>query len=363
MTRHPRISVAIPLYNEQSLVAELLRRTLAILDQLPGGPHQLVVADDGSTDQTFDLLSSAAAQDERIVVLQLSRNFGHQVALTAALDHVQGDAVVMMDGDLQDPPEVIPDLLARFQQGFDVVYAIRAGRKESFFLKVCYRAYYRLVAILADVSLPHDAGDFCIASMRVVEAMRGSRERHRYLRGLRSWAGYRQTGLVIERGARYSGRSKYSWSALLGLALDGMFSFSILPIRLAIWTGVATIALSAVMLLFWIAAKFLGYSPQGFTALATSIAFFAGVQLVFLGIIGEYIGRIYEEVKRRPLYLVQRRVNGTDLWNERTLSNTAGSTNNIGGGESESRSCSERSVAATGPNQATSSSISDAATD
>jgi dolichol-phosphate mannosyltransferase len=306
------ISVAIPVFNEESLIGELLRRTIAVLDRLDGGPHELVVVDDGSSDRTFGLLEEAARSDPRIVAVQLSRNFGHQPALTAALDHARGEIVVMMDGDLQDAPEAIPTLLARQRDGFDVVYALRIERKEGWLLRACYRAFYRLIGALSDLELPPDAGDFCAITRPALSALLAARERERYLRGLRAWAGFRQTGVEIERGARYSGDSKYTWRKLFGLAFDGIFAFSTVPLRLAAVLGLVILVLAGLLGVFFVVAKILGYSPQGFTALATSIAFFAGVQLFFLGIIGEYIGRIYTEVKGRPLYVVRTVIRGSE---------------------------------------------------
>jgi glycosyltransferase involved in cell wall biosynthesis len=305
MTDHFAVSVAVPVFNEESLIPELLKRTLAVLDQIAGGPHELVLVDDGSSDRTFELLREAAQRDPRIVVVQLSRNFGHQPALTAALDHVRGDLIAMMDGDLQDPPEAILTMLERHRDGFEVVYAIRAGRKEGWFLRTCYRAFYRVIGAMSDLELPPDAGDFCLMTRTALNAMLSARERERYLRGLRAWVGFRQVGVTIERGVRHSGESKYTWRQLFRLAFDGIFAFSTVPIRLATGLGLLILTLTFLLGIFLVTAKILGYSPQGFTALATSIAFFAGVQLLFLGIIGEYVGRIYTEVKGRPLYVVR----------------------------------------------------------
>ena len=305
MSRAFRLSVAVPLHNEEAVIPELLRRTTDVLDALPGGPHEMVLVDDGSTDRTLELLEAAAAADERLVVVALSRNFGHQPAVTAALDYATGDAVVVMDGDLQDTPESIPRFVDKFREGYDVVYAQRARRKEGWWLRVCYWAFYRLLARLADLRLPLDAGDFALMSRRVVEELKRTPEHHRYLRGLRSWVGFRQTSVVVEREARHAGRSKYTALTLLKLASDGIFAFSIVPLRAAAMLGTAAIALSAVFALYALYARlFLDRSPQGFTALILVITFLAGMHLVFLGVIGEYVGRIYEEVKRRPLYVV-----------------------------------------------------------
>ena len=219
----PRISVAIPLLNEEKVLPELLQRIRGVLDSLPGGPHEIVIVDDGSTDSTPEVLRREADQDPRLVGVLLSRNFGHQTAVTAALNYVSGDVVVVMDGDLQDPPEAIPLLLEQFHGGYDVVYVQRIGRKESWWLRICYHIFYRLIAMLSGLRLPLDTGDFALMSRRVVEELRRMPEQHRYLRGMRSWVGFRQTGLPIERAERRSGQSKYNLFKLLKLAADGIF--------------------------------------------------------------------------------------------------------------------------------------------
>jgi glycosyltransferase involved in cell wall biosynthesis len=302
-----RLSLAIPLHNEESVLPELLRRTLAMLDSLPGGPHELLFVDDGSTDRSVALVEEMAEREPRIVLVTLSRNFGHQAALSCALDHVTGDAVVVMDGDLQDSPEAIPQLVGRFQEGYDVVYAQRTGRKEPWPLRLSYFLFYRLMARLSDIQLPLDTGDFGLMSRRVVDEIRRMPEHHRYLRGLRSWVGYRQTGIPIERLERHSGNSKYGLPRLLKLAADGLFAFSIVPIRAAALLGAAASALSFLFGLYAVEEKLIFHrSPQGFTALLLVVTFFSGVLLFFLGVIGEYVGRIYEETKRRPIYIVSQ---------------------------------------------------------
>lgn len=307
MTSSPRVSVAVPLYNEEAGIPELLRRIGAALNGLPGGPHEGVLVDDGSTDGTLALLEAAAARDERLVVISLSRNFGHQAALSAALDHVSGDVTIVMDGDLQDPPELIPDFLARYAQGYDVVYATRVRRKEAWWLRLSYFLFYRVFSRLSSVSVPVDAGDFGLMTRRVVEELRRAPERHRFLRGLRSWVGFRQIGLPVERLERHRGKSKYGLGRLLALAFDGIFAFSIVPIRAAVMLGAVAIALASVFALYAVYAKLvLNQSPQGFTALILVIVFLSGVHLFFVGVVGEYVGRVYEEVKRRPLYVVGR---------------------------------------------------------
>ena len=306
-----RLSVAIPIYNEESVLPELLTRLMGVLDKVQGGPHELLFVDDGSTDGTLALLEEAAQRDSRIMALSLSRNFGHQAALTAALDHVTGDATVLMDGDLQDEPESIPRLLEKFFEGYDVVYAQRTRRKEAWPLRLSYYVFYRLMARLSDMKLPLDAGDFALMSRRVVEHLQRLQEHHRYLRGLRSWVGFRQIGIPVERSQRHSGRSKYSVFRLLKLASDGIFAFSIVPIRAAAILGATSIGLSGLFAVYTIFAKlFLNQTPKGFTALLLLITFLSGILLFFLGVIGEYVGRIYEESKGRPIYIIGRLIGG-----------------------------------------------------
>jgi polyisoprenyl-phosphate glycosyltransferase len=307
VTGRPRVSVAVPLYNEEDGVTELLWRVGAVLDGVPGGPHEIVLVDDGSTDRTPALLEEAATRDKRLVVVSLSRNFGHQAALSAALDYVTGDVTVLMDGDLQDPPERIPDFLARHAEGYDVVYARRTQRKEVWWLRACYFLFYRVMQWLSNVAVPVDAGDFGLLSRRVVDELRRAPERQRYLRGLRSWVGFRQIGVPVERPERSAGESKYGLRRLLGLAFDGVFAFSIVPIRAAALLGAVAVGLSGAFALYALVAKLaLHHSPQGFTSLILVLTFLSGVNLFFLGVVGEYVGRVYEEVKRRPLYVVAR---------------------------------------------------------
>jgi glycosyltransferase involved in cell wall biosynthesis len=306
MTEQPSLSVAIPVYNEEAVVPELLRRTLAVLDGIPGGPHQIVVVDDGSSDRTWELLEEAADKDPRLAVVALSRNFGHQIALGAALDHVSGDVAVLMDGDLQDPPEAIPLLLNAYNQGYDVVYVQRVNRKEAWWLRACYYLFYRLLALLSSIQLPLDSGDFGLMSSRVIQEIRKMPEHHRYLRGMRTWVGFRQIGIPIERAARSAGRTKYSPLRLLKLASDGIFAFSIVPLRAAALLGAAAIGLSVLYALYAVYVRFWLHAPQGFTALIVAITFLSGVNLFFLGIIGEYVGRVYEEAKGRPHYVVRK---------------------------------------------------------
>jgi dolichol-phosphate mannosyltransferase len=307
MTQAFRVSVAVPIHNEMTVLPELLSRTLGVLDKIPGGPHELLIVDDGSTDDTLRILEEAVQHDPRIVGISLSRNFGHQAALTAALNHVSGDVTVLMDGDLQDAPEAIPQFVAKYFEGYDVVYAQRIRRKESLPLRMSYYVFYRLMARFSDMNLPLDAGDFALMSRRVVLHLQRLPEHHRYLRGLRFWVGFRQIGIPIERSERHSGRSKYGFFRLLKLASDGIFAFSIVPIRAAAFLGLSAMLVSSLFALYAIIAKIIFHqSPKGFTALLLLITLLSGILLFFLGVIGEYVGRIYEETKGRPIYIVAR---------------------------------------------------------
>jgi len=290
---------------------ELLGRLLKVLDSLPGGPHQIVFVDDGSTDGTGQLLRDAARRDARVKVVALSRNFGHQAALGAALDHATGDALVLMDGDLQDEPEVIPELLQRHEAGADVVYTRRASREEGLFLRMAYKLYYRVMSAMSEVPAPLDSGDFSLLSARVVAALRRMPERQRYLRGLRTWVGFKQVGVDVQRRARSAGRPKYTTWKLIQLALDGICSFSTVPLRAAALTGLAAIVASVAFSVYAVYVRIVvGAVPVGFTASLIVTTLLSGVQLLFLGVIGEYLGRVYAEAKGRPTYVVAEIVGG-----------------------------------------------------
>jgi polyisoprenyl-phosphate glycosyltransferase len=300
-----RISVAIPLHDEELVFPELIRRVGTVLDGMPGGPHEIVLVDDGSEDRTFELMRGAAARDSRVVGVRLSRNFGHQAALTAALETVSGEVVVVMDGDLQDRPEEIPRFLAEYEQGYDVVYAQRTERKESLALRAAYFTFYRVLNRLSELEVPVDSGDFALLSRRVVDELNLLPERHRYLRGLRTWVGFRQTGIPVERDRRAGGEPSYTTGGLLRLAFDGIFAFSVTPLRAAWILGAVASGAASIYALWAVFERlFLGTSPQGFTALIVAITFFAGIQLLFLGLIGEYLGRVYDEAKSRPHFVI-----------------------------------------------------------
>jgi glycosyltransferase involved in cell wall biosynthesis len=305
----PAISVVVPVFNEQENLPTLYSRLVDVLDRT-GEPYELIFIDDGSRDTSLELLHRFAQDDARVVVVELARNFGHQVAISAGLDHARGDGTVIMDADLQDPPEVLPQFMAKWREGYEVVYAIREQRKEGWLKRMAYASFYRLLQRVAQVEIPLDAGDFCIMDRRVVDLLVGMPERNRFVRGIRSWVGLHQIGLSYERQARYSGQSKYTFTRLVYLALDGLVSFSFLPLRVITVLGFIVSAVSILLAVLYTIQKItIGLSPPGFATLTVAIFFLSGVQLVTIGVIGEYVGRIFDEVKRRPLYVVRQVLN------------------------------------------------------
>jgi glycosyltransferase involved in cell wall biosynthesis len=299
----PTISVVIPAFNEESTLPTLYARLTAVLASLPA-PYELIIVDDGSTDRTLELLRQLRTEDQRVRFIRLARNFGHQAALTAGLAHTRGQAVIIMDADLQDPPELIPELLARWNEGFEVVYAIRRNRKEPIPKRLAYALFYRLLNRVASLRIPLDAGDFCLMDRRVVDQINALPERNRFLRGLRGWVGYRQTGVEYERQARYAGRAKYGFWQLVRLAVDGLVSFSYLPLRIASSIGLIASGGSLLVGLYYLIVRLAGIrEPAGFAAIVVSVTFLGGVQLITIGIMGEYVGRIFDEVKNRPVYI------------------------------------------------------------
>lgn len=306
----PELSVVIPVFNEEanlSLLYSRLKHTLGALQ----ASYEIVFVDDGSRDASLALLRELAASDPCVRAIELARNFGHQVAISAGLDHARGKGVIVMDADLQDPPEVLPQFIAKWREGHDVVYAIREQRKEHVFKRAAYAVFYRLLQRVANIEIPLDAGDFCIMDRRVVELLTSMPERNRFVRGIRSWVGLNQVGLAYERHARHAGRPKFTFTRLVYLALDGLVSFSFLPLRVITMLGLAVSFVSLVLALFYAVKKLtVGLNPPGFATLVVAIFFLAGMQLITIGVIGEYVGRIFEEVKRRPLYVVRRTSGG-----------------------------------------------------
>jgi dolichol-phosphate mannosyltransferase len=301
------ISIVIPLYNEEGNVPELLRRVGAIMDRLTanGDEYEIVAVNDGSQDGTLGTLRAARGAQPRLVILNLSRNFGHQIAATAGLEAARGDAIILMDGDLQDPPELIEAFLAKWREGYDVVYATRRARRgENPFKLLTARAFYRVIRRLTNVSIPVDTGDFRLMSRRVVDALAQTREKHRFLRGLVSWVGFEQTGVEYDRDARFSGRTKYPFSKMLRFAIDGITSFSEAPLRFATYMGFIVSGFAFVYAIVVLVLKILQLNEPGYTSMMVAILFLGGVQLIGIGILGEYVGRVYDQVKERPLYFV-----------------------------------------------------------
>ncbi|KAM3094241.1 glycosyltransferase family 2 protein [Phormidesmis sp. 146-35] len=300
----PTYSLIIPIYNEEATIAELYRRVSALMDRLDA-PAELVLINDGSRDRSLYMMRELHQKDPRVCYLSLARNFGHQIAVTAGLNFVRGRVVVILDADLQDPPELIPDMLELWRQGYQVIYAQRTQRKkEGWFKRLTAYVFYRLLKRLADVDIPTDTGDFCLMDRQVVDVLNSMPERNRYIRGLRSWVGFRQTSIKFERDPRFAGDVKYTFRKSFSLAINGLVSFSKVPLQISTYIGLfsAFVALiMAMLVLYW--RFFVPHSPlTGITVIIVAIFFLGAVQLVSIGILGEYIGRIYEEVKNRPLY-------------------------------------------------------------
>jgi polyisoprenyl-phosphate glycosyltransferase len=304
--REPDLSVVIPVYNEDKNLPLLYSRLTNVLKASEPN-YEIVFVDDGSRDESLKLLHQFAAEDPYVTIVELARNFGHQVAISAGLDHSHGRAVIVMDADLQDPPETLPQFIAKWREGYDVVYAIRQQRIEGWLKQLAYRAFYRLLNRVANIDIPLDAGDFCIMDRRVVNLLMSMPERNRFVRGIRSWVGLDQVGLPYERHARHAGQPKYTLARLVYLALDGLVSFSYVPLRFISILGISVSALSIIIAIAYAIIKLtVGLSPPGFATLTVAIFFLAGIQLITIGVIGEYVGRIFEEVKRRPLYVTRR---------------------------------------------------------
>ncbi|WP_107668318.1 glycosyltransferase family 2 protein [Cyanothece sp. BG0011] len=303
------ISVVVPCYNEQEVIQATHQRLVGVLDEITP-QWEIIYIDDGSQDQTAQHLRTLQQKEERVKVILLSRNFGHQMAVTAGLDHVSGDVVVLIDADLQDPPEVIKDMIDYWYQGYDVAYGVRTDRQgETWFKLWSAKAFYRIINGLSDVAIPLDTGDFRLMDRRVVEALKTMPERDRFLRGMVSWVGFRQIGVPYQRSQRLAGVSKYPLWKMVRFAADGILSFSLIPLRMAIWVGLFTFVLSIIGILYALVLRlFTSIWVPGWTLLFISTLFIGGIQLVFLGVIGEYIGRIYRENKERPLYLVRERL-------------------------------------------------------
>lgn len=302
-----KYSVVIPIYNEQESIPALVSRLRAVMNQLDG-PTEVVLVDDGSRDGSYRLMAEANRQDPRFKIVQLSRNFGHQIAITAGMDVTSGQAVIIMDADLQDPPEVIPELIARWQEGYEVVYAIREHREgETVFKRKTASVFYGLQRRLAEIDQPVEVGDFRLVDRRALDAFLQMRERNRYVRGMFSWIGFRQTAVPYTRASREAGQSKYPLRKMVRLAFDGFIGFSTAPLRFALTMGLL-ISVGAVLYgITLIALKLAGagsYVP-GYASLLVTLTFLSGVQLIVIGMVGQYVARIYDEARARPLYLVR----------------------------------------------------------
>lgn len=301
------LSIVIPVYNEADGLPELFRRLTATMQGL-AEPYEIIFVDDGSTDGSLDILESIFAMDRiHVRIISLSRNFGHQQAISAGLDRARGRATIVMDADLQDPPEVIPAFVDKWHAGYQVVYAVREKRKEPIIKRASYRFFYLVLRSISRVDMPLDAGDFGLMDRCVVDVIRSLPERNRFVRGLRSWVGFRRIGVPYDRDARFAGKTKYTFRRLVGLALDGMISFSYFPLRLGTLLGFIVSALSIVIGAYYlIRALTTGIGLPGFATIVILVSFLGGVQLLTLGIIGEYLGHTLEEVKHRPAHIVRR---------------------------------------------------------
>jgi dolichol-phosphate mannosyltransferase len=302
----PTLSIIAPIYNEKESLPELLRRVGAVMDGL-GETWELILVDDGSSDGSTDQIRALAAQDEHIRPVIFARNFGHQIAVTAGLDYSRGDAVVIIDADLQDPPEVISEMVAKWREGFEVVFAVRTEREgESWFKLFTASLFYRLIFRITDVKIPLDTGDFRLMDRKVVDVMNSMHERHRFLRGMSAWVGFRQTGVNYKRASRFAGETKYPFRKMFKLALNAITGFSYFPLQVATYIGFVAAGLSLLFIPVVIIERLIG--DRAFLGQATTLVavlFLGGVQLICVGILGEYIGRIYDEVKGRPLYIVR----------------------------------------------------------
>lgn len=306
----PTISVVAPVYNEEEVLPELYKRVRAVMEET-GESWELVLVNDGSHDHSAEIIAGLHEADPRVTGVSFSRNFGFQIAVTAGLDHAQGDAIILTDADLQDPPEVYPAMIAKWREGYDVVYGIRASREgETWFKLFTAKLFYRMIYRITSVDIPLDTGDFRLIDRRVVEAIRHMPERNRFLRGMIPWVGYRQTGIEYQRVARFAGESKFSSvRQMLPFAVDAVTSFSYFPLQIATYLGFIIAVISGLAILSVVLLRLFGPDTPllGQATTLVAVLFLGGVQLISLGIIGEYLGRIYDEVKGRPLYLVDKK--------------------------------------------------------
>jgi polyisoprenyl-phosphate glycosyltransferase len=300
------ISLVVPAYNESQVIGTFYERASRALVGLPGFDYEILFVDDGSEDDSYRQLAEYAARDPHVRVLKLSRNFGHQIAITAGIDHARGDCVVVIDADLQDPPEVVTSMVDQWRQGFDVVYGVRSDRDGEGAMKLMTASmFYRFLGRLTNIQIPPDVGDFRLMSRRAVEELKRLREKDRFVRGLVSWIGFKQTGVTYSRDKRYAGETKYPYRKMIKFAFDGITSFSTVPLKLATWTGYVAALLAVIYLISVFVQKLLGFTVEGWATIMVAMLFLGSVQLICLGILGEYLGRIFNEVKPRPMYVIE----------------------------------------------------------
>jgi len=298
-------SVVIPIFNEQEIIDELYKRLTDAMQKL-SKDYEIIFVDDGSTDKSFEILKDLHLRDNRVKIVTFSRNFGHHIAITAGLDYANGDAVILMDGDLQDAPEEIPKLYKKYKEGYDNVYAVRKTRKDNFFKKFFSKNFYRFFKVICKFEIPTDTGVFRIISRRVVNAIKNCREQSRFLLALIHWLGFPSVGVEIERQGRYAGKAKYNFFKSAKLGIDAIISFSQAPLQVATYSGLFIATISFVMGFFMLIKRiFFGMPVSGYASIIVSVFFLGGIQLIIIGIVGEYLGRVHNEVKQRPLYIIQ----------------------------------------------------------
>ncbi|MGG0300223.1 glycosyltransferase family 2 protein [Bacillus albus] len=304
------ISVVVPMYFEEEVAQECYNRLKSVMLQ-NNINYEFVFVNDGSTDRTMEILSEIAANDYRTKIVNFARNFGHQIAVTAGIAAAKGDAIVIIDADLQDPPEVIPELIAKWEEGYEVVYAKRKQRKgETWFKLLTAKYFYKFLNYMSDIDIPKDTGDFRIIDRKVADVFNQMTERNRFIRGMMSWVGYRQTYVEYERDERFAGETKYPLKKMIKFASDGIIAFSTKPLRIVMTLGLLSVLISIIVLLYTITVKIIGTGTQtGWASIMVAITFFSGIQLLGLGIVGQYIARIYDESKNRPIYIVKETIN------------------------------------------------------
>lgn len=312
-TQRQLVSLAVPVFNEEEIIPLFHQRASAVLSSLDGLDYEIIFVDDGSRDTSYEKLSAITQRDPRVRVIKFSRNFGHQIAITAGVDEARGDCVVVIDSDLQDPPEVIPEMIAQWRSGSDVVYGVRSDREGETAMKLMTASmFYRLLGRLTNVQIPANVGDFRLMSRRVVDQLRLLREKDRFVRGLVSWVGFKQTGVTYHRAARQAGVTKYPLAKMLKFAFDGITSFSTVPLKLATWMGYLAALAAVLYLLSVFVQRAMGITVEGWATIMVAMLFLGSVQLICLGILGEYLGRIFNEVKPRPMYVIEERLGTGD---------------------------------------------------